>query len=295
MSLPRELVSILEPLLAYRVGDYSLKTSYKSQSSTLSITFDLGQRKRPLVKPPAKTKPQMARTPAPDPPAPRPAQKKRPTREKKTLPPVLDMEIEASLPTTPPPSAAALELAPLESRGEEPFRSPEGTGHGRKKRKRGEIPSPEPASRPPTTTASTDCQTLPPSLSDSCIQTSPPEPPSLSHGQTQTTPVQVEDKTLRTQLLEEAHNVIRYYKAPNTPNTTHLHRHNRADALIRHLRSPLQADAAAGNRGFRARDLQLPRSLPLLLGLRRQGQQALRRSLRRPPHQEPRQDAQPQG
>ncbi|XP_046373715.2 extensin-like [Haliotis rufescens] len=148
MSLPRELVSILEPLLAYRVGDYSLRTSYKSNSSTLSISFDLGQRKRPLVKAPAKTKPQMARAPAPKPPAPRPAQKKKgPPRVKKIPPPVLDMEIETSLPTTPPPPVAALDLVPLDSRGEEPFRSPEGSGQGRKKRKRRELPSPEPASR----------------------------------------------------------------------------------------------------------------------------------------------------
>ncbi|XP_071094706.1 protein TonB-like [Haliotis cracherodii] len=166
LSLPRELVSILEPLLAYRVGDYSLRTSYESNPSTLSIFFDLGQRKRPLVRAPGKTKPKEKPTPAPTPAAPRPVQKARPPKVKKT-PPVSAMEIEESLPTNPPPPAAASELAPLESRGEEPFRSPEGTGHGRKKRKRRSIFSPDasplgplqgPATSPTGSSAAVRCK-----------------------------------------------------------------------------------------------------------------------------------------
>ncbi|XP_048244105.1 formin-like protein 3 [Haliotis rufescens] len=216
-SLPRELVSILEPLLAYQVGDYSLRTSYKSKTSTLSISFDLGQKKKPLVKAPAKTKPQVAPTPALAPPAPRQAQKNRPPREKKTPPPVLDMEIETSLPTTPPPPAAALELAPLESRGEEPFRSPEGTGHGRKKRR--DIPSPQPSPRPTTTTASTESQAMEPALNDSSVQTTAPQPTPLAEAQTQTIPVEPPPppppprvKSFRDVLVEKSDILINHYK-----------------------------------------------------------------------------------
>ncbi|XP_048250604.1 pollen-specific leucine-rich repeat extensin-like protein 1 [Haliotis rufescens] len=131
--------------------------------------------KRPLVKAPAKTKPKEKKTPAPAPAAPRPVQKAKPPTVKKA-PPVAPMEIQESLPTTPPPPSAALELAPLESRGEEPFRTPEGTGHGRKKRKRKSIFSPDspPLPSPPSRNTETQTATPPgPSLNSSQVQTDP--------------------------------------------------------------------------------------------------------------------------
>ncbi|XP_046342193.2 gibberellin-regulated protein 14-like [Haliotis rufescens] len=217
-SLPRELVSILEPLLAYRVGDYSLRTSYKSKTSTLSISFDLCHKKRPLVKAPAKTKPKEKPTPAPTPAALSPVQRKRPPKVKKT-PPVSIMEIEESLPTTPPPPTAAPELAPLESSGEEPFRSPEGTGHGRKKRKRRSIFSPDASPLPaPTITKSIECQTADPpgpELNDSHTQTATPPVPPLRDSHTQTNPVKVpkeKPEDARLMLTREAAKVMDLFK-----------------------------------------------------------------------------------
>ncbi|XP_048237132.1 lysine-rich arabinogalactan protein 19-like [Haliotis rufescens] len=210
-SLPRELVAILEPLLAFRVGEYSLRTSYKSNSSTLSISFDLGQRKRPLVKAPAKTKPKEKTTPAPIPAAPRPVRKARPPKVKKA-PPVAAMEIQESLPTTPPPPTAALELAPLESRGEEPFRIPVGTGHGRKKRKRKSIFSPDSPSLPsPPTSKTTETQTAVtpgPSLNTSQFQTDPvPEP--------------VVEEDVRVDLAQKASLILEQHKVHPNPCYQH--------------------------------------------------------------------------
>ncbi|XP_048253322.1 WAS/WASL-interacting protein family member 1-like [Haliotis rufescens] len=214
LSLPRELVAILEPLLAYRVGDYSLRTSYKSNSSTLSISFDLGQRKRPLVKAPAKTKPKEKKTPAPAPAAPRPVQKARPPTVKKA-PPVPPMEIQESLPTTPPPPSVALELATLESRGEEPFRTPEGTGHGRKKRKRKSIFSPD---SPPLPS--------PPSRNSETQTATPPGPP-LNSSQVQTDPVPEQESKVDDRLLlaQQAQHILEQHEV--LPNPCYQHDNGR--------------------------------------------------------------------